>query len=225
MLAPEPFLTSVVLAGGLVAAVGTDEQRAEVLGALAAGESVLAFAHAEPAEAGAEIALGGRVAGIVSTPGHSAGHVAAWIPDAGLLAAGDAVMGDGIPTREGTLLIPPMYSPPAAYRATIERILSLPLRILATGHEPILAGEEAGAFLDASRAACDRMAGLVGDALDDVPRTLLALCTRVHAAYGGLPGDRVADLALTVDGHLAELVAARRAGVTTGNPRRFRSLA
>ena len=48
VLAPEPFLTSVVLAGGVVAAAGTDDQRTEVLGALAAGESVLAFAHAEP---------------------------------------------------------------------------------------------------------------------------------------------------------------------------------
>ena len=38
VLAPEPFLTSVVLAGGVVAAAGTDEQRAEVLGTLAAGE-------------------------------------------------------------------------------------------------------------------------------------------------------------------------------------------
>lgn len=47
VLAPEPYLTSVVLAGGLVAATGTAEQRAEVLGALAAGESVLAFAHDE----------------------------------------------------------------------------------------------------------------------------------------------------------------------------------
>ena len=48
VLAPEPFLTSVVLAGGIVAAAGSAEQRAEVLGALAEGESVLAFAHAEP---------------------------------------------------------------------------------------------------------------------------------------------------------------------------------
>ena len=48
VLAPEPFLTSVVLAGGLVAAAGSKDQRAEVLGALSAGESVLAFAHAEP---------------------------------------------------------------------------------------------------------------------------------------------------------------------------------
>lgn len=48
VLAPEPFLTSVVLAGGVVAAVGSDEQRAVVLGALASGKSLLAFAHAEP---------------------------------------------------------------------------------------------------------------------------------------------------------------------------------
>jgi alkylation response protein AidB-like acyl-CoA dehydrogenase len=48
VLAPEPFLTAVVLAGGLVAAAGSAEQRAEVLGALAEGTSLLAFAHAEP---------------------------------------------------------------------------------------------------------------------------------------------------------------------------------
>ena len=48
VIAPEPYLTSVVLAGGLVSAGGTPEQREEVLGALAAGERLLAFAHNEP---------------------------------------------------------------------------------------------------------------------------------------------------------------------------------
>jgi alkylation response protein AidB-like acyl-CoA dehydrogenase len=48
VLAPEPFLASVVLAGGVVAAAGTQEQQAAVLEALAAGASVPAFAHAEP---------------------------------------------------------------------------------------------------------------------------------------------------------------------------------
>ena len=48
VVAPEPYLTSVVLAGGLVSACGTPEQRQEVLGALSAGESVLALAHDEP---------------------------------------------------------------------------------------------------------------------------------------------------------------------------------
>jgi len=48
VIAPEPYLTSVVLAGGLVSACGTAQQRQELLGALSAGESVLAFAHDEP---------------------------------------------------------------------------------------------------------------------------------------------------------------------------------
>ena len=49
VVAPEPFLTSVVLAGGLVAEAGSEEQKAELLGGLSSGDLVLAFAHAEPA--------------------------------------------------------------------------------------------------------------------------------------------------------------------------------
>src|SRR5690349_17311094 len=48
VLAPEPFLTSVVLAGGVVARAGSEDQKSEVLEALGSGESVLALAHAEP---------------------------------------------------------------------------------------------------------------------------------------------------------------------------------
>ncbi|PUA81725.1 acyl-CoA dehydrogenase family protein [Nocardioides currus] len=48
VLAPEPFLASVVHAGGLVAAAGTPEQRADLLGRLAAGEIVLAAADTSP---------------------------------------------------------------------------------------------------------------------------------------------------------------------------------
>jgi alkylation response protein AidB-like acyl-CoA dehydrogenase len=48
VLAPEPFVEAVVLAGGLVAAVGTAGQRAEVLGGLSEGSLLPAFAHVEP---------------------------------------------------------------------------------------------------------------------------------------------------------------------------------
>ncbi|SNS19557.1 hypothetical protein SAMN06893096_102450 [Geodermatophilus pulveris] len=48
VLAPEPFVEAVVLAGGLVAAAGTDEQRTEVLGGIAEGTTLAAVAHAEP---------------------------------------------------------------------------------------------------------------------------------------------------------------------------------
>src|SRR3954447_16388868 len=47
VLAPEPFLASVVLAGGVVAAAGTEQQCTEVLEPLASGQTVLACAHAE----------------------------------------------------------------------------------------------------------------------------------------------------------------------------------
>jgi alkylation response protein AidB-like acyl-CoA dehydrogenase len=48
VVAPEPFLTSVVLAGGVAALAGTDEQKASILEGVGSGETVLAFAHAEP---------------------------------------------------------------------------------------------------------------------------------------------------------------------------------
>ena len=48
VLAPEPFVEAVVLAGGLVQAAGSPAQRAELIGGLAEGTLVPAFAHAEP---------------------------------------------------------------------------------------------------------------------------------------------------------------------------------
>jgi alkylation response protein AidB-like acyl-CoA dehydrogenase len=48
VLAPEPFVEAVVLAGGLIQAVGTGAQRSELLSALAEGSLLPAVAHAEP---------------------------------------------------------------------------------------------------------------------------------------------------------------------------------
>src|SRR3954454_22538710 len=44
----EPFIETVVLSGGLVAAVGSAEQKGEVLGGIAEGTTIAVFAHAEP---------------------------------------------------------------------------------------------------------------------------------------------------------------------------------
>jgi hypothetical protein len=48
VLAPEPFIETVVLAGGLVAAVGTAQQKGEILGGISEGTTIAVFAHAEP---------------------------------------------------------------------------------------------------------------------------------------------------------------------------------
>jgi alkylation response protein AidB-like acyl-CoA dehydrogenase len=50
VLAPEPYVASVVLAGGLVAALGDEQQRADLLGGLSSGERLLAYAEGEVAE-------------------------------------------------------------------------------------------------------------------------------------------------------------------------------
>ncbi|HET7349321.1 MAG TPA: acyl-CoA dehydrogenase family protein [Marmoricola sp.] len=60
VLAPEPFVESVVLAGGLVAARGSQEQRSELLGAVTAGELVLAFAWSDPTGGEAGVTVDGE---------------------------------------------------------------------------------------------------------------------------------------------------------------------
>lgn len=50
VLAPEPYVAAVAYAGGLVAAAGSEEQRAELLGGLSSGERLLAYAHGEQAD-------------------------------------------------------------------------------------------------------------------------------------------------------------------------------
>jgi alkylation response protein AidB-like acyl-CoA dehydrogenase len=47
-LAPEPILDAVLVPGGLVAAVGSAEQRQRILPEVASGTKLLAFAHTEP---------------------------------------------------------------------------------------------------------------------------------------------------------------------------------
>jgi alkylation response protein AidB-like acyl-CoA dehydrogenase len=90
VLAPEPYVASVVLAGGLVAALGSDEQRSEFLGGLASGERLLAFAEGEVAEpviqgaradtiiwqVGGEVFVGDRPADVAAYQTHDGGRAA-----------------------------------------------------------------------------------------------------------------------------------------------------
>ncbi len=59
VLAPEPFVETVMLAGGLVAARGSDEQKKEVLGGLSSGELVPAFAWSDPTGAEGGVTVDG----------------------------------------------------------------------------------------------------------------------------------------------------------------------
>jgi alkylation response protein AidB-like acyl-CoA dehydrogenase len=59
VIAPEPFVEAVALAGGLVAALGSDEQKKEILGGLSSGELLPAFAWSDPTGAEEGVTLDG----------------------------------------------------------------------------------------------------------------------------------------------------------------------
>ncbi|ROZ99385.1 acyl-CoA dehydrogenase family protein [Gordonia sp. OPL2] len=74
-LAPEPYLDSVLVPGSLVAATADDDTRAEILGGLASGELLAAFAHLEagdrwPAAKVATTATDGKLNGTKVLVGH-----------------------------------------------------------------------------------------------------------------------------------------------------------
>lgn len=107
-LAPEPLLDAVLLPGGLIARVGTAEQRSRLLAEVASGTTLLAFAHAEPGTRwpAAEVTTtavadgdGYRITGVKNPVAHGDCAdvlvVSAALPDGAaalfLVAAGDAV--------------------------------------------------------------------------------------------------------------------------------------
>ena len=170
VLAPEPFLTSVVLAGGLVAAAGTEAQRAEVLEAVSAGESLPAFAHTEPA--GRYGPAAAAVTAASTGDGWSLSGVKEPVPHgarADLLVVSAALPGGGT----GLFLVAPdspgvdrsgyrTYDGGRAARISLEGAPAVPLGTPGADATAVVA-----AALDATRiAACNEAVGAMGFALD-----------------------------------------------------------
>jgi len=169
------------------------------------------------------IDLGPTHCTVLHLPGHSAGHIGVWLPNTRTVVAGDAIMGNGIPKRDGSLLYPPQFISPRTYLATINRLLALDVDLLLLAHEPPLRGPEVGEFLRDSHTAVDLLGDLVKTALMLDAKTLEEICDVVHRSYGGLPEGQHQDLAITVSGFLAEFVANGLVAADEVNkPRKFR---
>jgi alkylation response protein AidB-like acyl-CoA dehydrogenase len=74
VIAPEPFVEAVVLAGGLVAARGSDGQKKEILGGLSSGELVPAFAWSDPTGGEGGVTVDGDTLTGVKEPVINGGH-------------------------------------------------------------------------------------------------------------------------------------------------------
>ncbi|MTH77072.1 MBL fold metallo-hydrolase [Paracoccus aestuariivivens] len=85
-------------------------------------------------EDGDRIDLGDRSFEIIHTPGHSPGGIALWEAATGVLISGDIVY-------DGPLIEDTYHSDAAAYIASMQRLLKLPVRVVHGGHFPSFSGE------------------------------------------------------------------------------------
>jgi glyoxylase-like metal-dependent hydrolase (beta-lactamase superfamily II) len=94
---------------------------------------------------GDDIDLGDRALRVLHLPGHSPGSIALWDEGAGALFTGDVIYDNGM------LLDELEGSSVADYRSSLERLLSLPVEVVYSGHgEPfgrVLLQERARAYL------------------------------------------------------------------------------
>lgn len=79
------------------------------------------------------IDLGDRHFEVIHTPGHSPGEIMLWEAASGILFSGDTVY-------DGPLIDDAYHSDVAAYVASMERILDLPVRVVHGGHFPSFDG-------------------------------------------------------------------------------------
>ena len=87
---------------------------------------------AEPTRVLAEgdvVDLGDRAFEVLHLPGHSPGSIGLWEPATGTLFSGDAIY-------DGPLLDAIPGADIAAYRATMARLLALPVQVVHGGHDP-----------------------------------------------------------------------------------------
>lgn len=85
------------------------------------------------AEDGQVLTVGGRRLRLVHTPGHSPGSQCVWLEDAGVLFAGDNVLGQGT-----TAIAPPPYGDMMAYLDSLRKMQGLKAALLCPGHGPMV---------------------------------------------------------------------------------------
>ena len=96
--------------------------------------SVRAAPATRVVEDGDVVDLGDRIFEVVHTPGHSPGGIALWEAATGILFSGDIVY-------DGPLVEDAYHSNLSQYIASMERLLSYPVRVVHGGHFPSYDGE------------------------------------------------------------------------------------
>jgi len=142
---------------------------------------------------GSRIEFGDSTLKVLHTPGHSAGSIAIYEPQEGLLLCGDAVQGTGVQASFPTL---PIYSDVDAYENSLSKLRELDVTEAYLGHAflPLakckLRQKEFRGFISHSLDAIDRL-GRVVEKYADEGKSAIGISHRLMVESGWCASDPV----------------------------------
>ena len=110
---------------------------------------------------------------IMAAPGHTPGQVNFWIPEAGILLAGDNILGNS------TSVVTPPDGDLGEYMATLQTLRELKPRLIGPGHGDIIRDPDPyiAYYLDHRRQRTEQILTALGDA---APKTALDIAQQVY---------------------------------------------
>jgi glyoxylase-like metal-dependent hydrolase (beta-lactamase superfamily II) len=161
-------------------------------------------------QAGEQLHLGDtHTLDVLHLPGHSRGHLGLYEPETRCALISDAVLADALPTADGGAAFPPTYRYTDDYLATIDRLESLPIDVLITGHFPVLRGDEVRDFWHTSRRFASALRDGILDELVGSATSTPQLVEKLAPRLGSWPESSGALLIYPLVGHLEQLEGER----------------
>lgn len=175
---------------------------------LAGPEPFAPFAVDQVLEDGARLDLGGgQTVEVLYSPGHTWDFLSFWIPERGILIAGEAA---GCADATGYIMTEFLVSFDA-YIQSLRRLMTLPAKVLCQGHRVVYTGEDVPRYLERSLQAAGDYRAWVDRLLDEEHGDQERVAARVRAGeYDDKPQPKQAEAAYLLNlrariAHLADL--------------------
>jgi len=188
---------------------GRDHAMPETAETLAWLHDTVTPTHVDGVLTGGEVIdLGGLVAHVMVLPGHSAGHLALYVPAQKVAIVADAVLGDSLLFRDGSPAFPPTYRYPGQYQTSILELQRTPMDLMLTSHFDPMNGRQAETFLAQTQDFMDRLDRAIEAQLSEgMVWTLRDLSKVLAPEFGQWAPEAGMLICWPVLGHLERMVA------------------
>ncbi|MGO1058566.1 MBL fold metallo-hydrolase [Planococcus sp. FY231025] len=144
---------------------------------------------------------------LLHSPGHTKGHMMVYDPRHRMAIIADAILGKGVPARQGGMALCPTNRYTGMYLETIEKIEALDIDHLLTSHFPLISGkEEIDKFIAESREFVSMAEAYILEETEKAGSVSVGdLILHVGQKLGDWPEERNFDLFYCLQGGLEEL--------------------